>query len=155
MVKGFNKYQLQQELKKELHNRKRDSSRYYFYDDFITIEYMDQLDCIYADWRGYQTESSVKEGCEKLYEGIKLFNCTKILNDNSNVVGIWTPVSAWVGGTWLPRMKTAGLKFFAWVYSPTSMSRFSTDESIRNTEVPEIVQTFEDIETARDWLRSK
>jgi len=154
-MKGFNKYQLQEELKKALHNRKQDNARYFFYDDFLTIEYNDQSDWIYSDWKGYQTESSVKDGCEKLYNAVKAFYCSKILNDNTNVIGIWTPASAWVGGTWLPRMKEAGLKYFAWVYSPSALSRLSTDESIRNTDVPDMVQTFEDIKSARRWLSGK
>jgi hypothetical protein len=56
-----------------------------------------------VDWIGYQTEKSVIEGCEKM------------LNDNTRVVGIWTPAAEWVGTNWLPRMEKAGLKQFTWV----------------------------------------
>ena len=154
-MKEFNKYQLQQELKKALHNRKQDNAKYLFFEDFLTIEYNDQSDWIYSDWKGYQTESSIKEGCEKLYDALKTFRCSKILNDNTNVVGIWTPASAWMGGIWLPKMREVGLKYFAWVYSQSAMSRVSTDESIRSTDVPGVVQTFEDMESAKRWLSGK
>jgi hypothetical protein len=154
-MKGFNKYQLQEELKKALHNRKQESGKYILYEDFITIEYNEQFSWIYADWKGYQTEHSVKEGCEKMLEALKAFYCSKVLNDNTNVVGIWTPASAWVGANWLPRMKEAGLRYFAWVYSQSAMSRVSADESLRSTDVPDIVKTFDDIESARQWLISK
>ena len=154
-MKEFNKYQLQEELKKELHNRKQGGGKYLFYEDYITIEYNDQYDWIYADWKGYQTENSVKNGCEKVLESLKAFHCSKVLNDNTRVIGIWTPASVWVGSNWLPRMKDAGLKYFAWIYSQSVMSRVSTDESIRNTDIPDIVQTFEDIGMAKKWLRGK
>lgn len=154
-MKGFNKYQLQEELKKALHNRKQENGKYFFYEDFLTIEYSDQSNWIYSDWRGHQTERSVKEGCEKLYDALIAFHCSKILNDNTNVAGIWMPAFAWVGGIWLPRVKDAGLKYFAWVYSHSAISRVLADESIRSTDVPDIVQTFESIESARKWLSSK
>lgn len=151
-MKPFNKYQLEEELKKELNNRKHDHSKYIFYEDFVTIEYIDQFHGLYADWRGYQTEHSIMTGCEKMLEALIAYQCSKVLNDNTNVVGIWTPASAWVGGNWLPRMKEAGLEYFAWVYSPSAMSRVSTDESIKNTEVLDIVKTFDEIEAAKKWL---
>ena len=65
-MKQFNKYELEEELKKALHNRKQDHRKYLFYEDNIAIEYDDQHSWIYADWKGYQTENSVKDGCEKI-----------------------------------------------------------------------------------------
>ena len=118
----------------------------------IFIGYDAENGWLYVDWKGYQTEHSIMTGCEKILEALKAYHCSKVLNDNTNVVGIWTPASAWVGSNWLPRLKEAGLKYFAWVYSPSAMSRVSTDEAMKNTDVPDIVQTFEDAEAARRWL---
>ncbi len=151
----LNKYQLQEELKKALHNRKQDNGRFLFYEDFLTIEYDEKSDWIYSNWKGYQTEYSVKLGYEKLYNTLTSIHCPKVLNDNTNVLGGWTPASTWVGDTWLPRMKEAGLRYFAWVCSHGTTGRVSMDEFIRGTNEPGIVQTFEDIESARRWLNSK
>ena len=74
-MKGFNKYQLQEELKNELHNRKHDNGKYFYYQDYISIEYIDQFSWLYADWKGYQTEQSVMSGCEKLLEALKTYHC--------------------------------------------------------------------------------
>ena len=150
-MKPFNKYQLEEELKNELNNRKLDHSKYILYEDFVTIEYIDQFHWLYADWRGYQTEHSIRTGCEKMLQALISYQCSKVLNDSRNVVGIWTPASAWVGN-WLPRMKEAGLEYFAWVYSPGAMSRVTTDESIKNIDVSIVVKTFEEIEAAKKWL---
>lgn len=154
-MKQFNKYQLEEELKKALHNRKQENRKYLFYDDNITIEYDDQYNWIYADWKGYQTENSVKDGCEKMLSSLNTVHCSKVLNDNTNVVGIWTPASTWVGTNWLPRVKQAGIKHLAWVYSSSSMSRVSADESIRITSVPEMIKTFDDLESAKRWLQNR
>lgn len=154
-MKNFNKYQLQQELKKQLHNRKQDNGKYFFYEDYITIAYNDQFDWIYADWKGHQTEHSVITGCEKLLEACQVFNCSKLLNDNTNVAGIWTPAPAWVGNNWIPRIKNAGVRYFAWVYSSNNMGRVSADESIRNANEHEMIKTCDDLETAEKWLKER
>jgi hypothetical protein len=51
-------------------------------------------------------------------------------------------------------MKSAGLQQFAWVYSPSRLSQISTDESLKTTPTPDIIQTFYTIEEARSWLNS-
>lgn len=154
-MKQFNKYELEEELKKALHNRKQDNRKYLFYEDNIAIEYDDEFNWIYADWKGYQTENSVKDGCERILLALGGIHCKKILNDNTNVVRIWTPASVWVGTNWLPRIMDAGIKHFAWVYSSSSMSRVSADESIKITSVPEMVKTFDDLESAKKWLTNR
>lgn len=120
----------------------------------IVLEYDSENQWIQADWIGYQTVDSVKHGCEKILEFLIQYKCSKVLNDNTNVTGIWSGASAWVGGDWLPRMAKAGLRQFAWVYSPSAFSRLSTNESLRNLNQKEIAKTFDDIDTARAWLRN-
>lgn len=120
----------------------------------IVIEYDPVNNWILVDWIGYQTVDSVKHGCEKMLEFLSQYRCQKVINDNTNVTGIWSGASAWVGSDWLPRMSKAGLKQFAWVYSPSAFSRLSTDESLRNLNQKEIARTFNDMEAAREWLKS-
>ena len=151
-MKGFNKYQLQEELKKALHNRKQEGGRYFFYEDFISIEFPEPYKWIVVDWKGYQTEQSVKDGCEKILEAINTYKCTKVLNDNTNVVGIWTPASHWVGTNWLPRVGQSGIRDFAWIYYQSAMSRVSTDEAIKHTSAADLVRTFETVDEAKKWL---
>jgi hypothetical protein len=118
----------------------------------IVIEYYPEHQYIAVDWIGYQTVDSVKYGCEKMLEFLSQYNCRRVLNDNTNVTGIWSGASAWVGGDWFPRMAEAGLQHFAWVYSPSAFSRLSTDESLRFLEEKKIARTFDNTEAAREWL---
>lgn len=120
----------------------------------IVIEYDPDEKWILTDWVGYQTVDAVKYGCEKMLQFLLQYKCRKVINDNTNVTGIWSGASVWVGSDWLPRMSRAGLKQFAWVYSPSAFSRLSTDESLRNLEQKNIARTFESMEEAREWLRS-
>ncbi len=145
------KLEILREIQKELEERK--SLKLFFSDDYITIEYHKVNHWLYVDWKGYQTERSVKEGCENILSGIIQYGCNKVLNDNTNVVGIWTPAAQWVGSNWLPRMVNAGLQYFAWVYSPAMLSKISTDEALKHTPTLSVVKTFQDIKSATQWLQ--
>jgi hypothetical protein len=126
-----------------------------FRDDYIAIEYNSSGDWIYVNWRGYQNYDSVKAGCERLLELMKAQACFKILNDNTQVEGQWSSAAKWGGDVWFPAMRKAGLKWFAWVYSPSMLSRLSSDKMLRHTLNPDFVEVFEDVDLAEAWLRTK
>ncbi|MHC2990806.1 hypothetical protein OB13_04125 [Pontibacter sp. HJ8] len=120
----------------------------------ILIEYNYTDNWLYVNWRGYQNYDSVVAGCEKILDFLQERECAKVLNDNTNVEGIWSGASKWVGQDWMPRMQAAGCECFAWVYSPSTFSRLSTDKALKNTEDMSHIRTFEDIEAASTWLRA-
>lgn len=153
-MKPINKIEVYNELQKELQDRKQNQPKPFHVEDFIIIEYDQENHWVYVDWKGYQTEQSVMTGCERMLDAVVLYKCTKILNDNTNVVGIWTPAANWVGVNWFPRIQAAGVSYFAWVYSPSAMSRVSTDEALKNTVTPDFIRTFFDINAAKSWLHS-
>ena len=150
-MKPLNKYQLQAELKKELHNR-RENDRYVFYDDYLSIEYVQQFNWLYINWKGHQTEQSVTIGCEKMLDAFQTYGCFKVLNDNTNTVGIWTPGPARLDD-WFSRMRKSGLKYFAWVAPPGTISRISNEELSRYAEGGKILKIFDEMEEASIWLR--
>lgn len=125
-----------------------------FQDTSITIAFDEVLCCIHANWTGYQTLCSVQEGCERILEGMTQHDCDKVLNDNTNVQGIWSSAAEWVGTDWFPRMRQAGMKAFAWVYSPSMFSRLSTDKSLRFTYDTNGIEVFDNIHEARKWLEA-
>ncbi len=124
-----------------------------FADDTIAISYDYLNQWIYVDWRGEQNHQTVKEGCERMLEYLKSELCHKVLNDNTNVRGSWSDASEWVALDWFPRMANAGLKYFAWVYSPSTFSQLSTNKTL-NLNKSVIAVTFQNIDTARKWLQS-
>lgn len=111
---------------------------------------------LYVNWTGYQTIGSVQWGCEAILAAMVAHRCYWVLNDNTNVVGIWNGASAWVARDWFPRMSKAGLHGFAWVYSPTRFSQISTDETLSHLQ-PELVnvQVFPGVAEAETWLRER
>lgn len=124
-----------------------------FEESFIQISYDAEEPWLYANWTGFQTVKSVKEGCEKMLQIMVEESCFKVLNDNTLVEGIWSGAAVWVGSEWFPRMSDAGLKCFAWVYSPSVFSQLSTDKALNHTK-ESFVRTFYSVEEAKTWLRS-
>jgi hypothetical protein len=78
--------------------------------------------------------------------------CTKVLNDNTHVVGSWSEAAEWGAEFWFPAMMKAGLKHFAWIYSPEVFSKLSTDKTI-DLSGQNIFGTFNDKEEASQWLK--
>lgn len=109
---------------------------------------------LYVNWRGYQNYESVVTGCTRVLELMKEHACYRILNDNTQVEGQWSAASRWLAEEWFPEMEKQGLKLFAWVYSPSVLSRLSADKTVKLADYPSYIQAFEDIEPAKDWLRS-
>lgn len=122
--------------------------------DFIGISYDPATSILYVDWKGYQSEESVKQGCREILASMVRHGCYLVLNDNTHVKGIWTFAAHWVGAEWFPKMKSAGLKKFAWIYSPAKLSQVSTDESLShlpNSNIP--IRTFHNLDEGYAWLR--
>lgn len=118
----------------------------------ITIAYDHANEWIYADWRGDQNLTSVQRGGGDILRLMKQQRCYKVLNDNTQVAGMWSEAAEWAGKEWFPSMTSAGLKYFAWVYSPNLYSRLSTDLTLQFAANDAIVATFDDLETAKAWL---
>lgn len=98
--------------------------------DFVEISFDSANNWIYANWKGYQSDASVKEGCELLLDALTRLKVEKVLNDNRQVLGIWTGAADWIARDWFPRMRIAGMKKFALVYSPSRLSQVSADAAM-------------------------
>lgn len=124
-------------------------------DNTIAIEFDPLEEWIYVNWRGYQNYESVVAGCEKMLELMQEKACYRILNDNTYVEGQWSAAAKWGANVWLPAMFAAGLTYFAWIYSPSTLSRLSTDKTLKLADFPDGIKVFDDIIQAKDWLRSQ
>jgi len=130
-----------------------DSDNETFYKgNFIDMQYVPQKQWMYVNWIGYQNFESVKKGCLIMLDLLKKNNCTKVLNDNTHVMGNWSEAADWGGEYWFPAMQEAGLKHFAWIYSHSTFSRMSAHKSIDITMGKVTAQFFTDIDEARNWL---
>jgi hypothetical protein len=124
-----------------------------FRDDTINIAHEEGEAWLHVDWTGYQTVGSVKAGCERILALMVGRGLAAVLNDNTHVVGIWSGASEWGAVDWFPRMKAAGLRAFAWVYSPSRFSQVSTDATLALLPEGSVnVRMFDAVGEARAWL---
>lgn len=122
-------------------------------ESFLTISHDSEAAVLHADWKGYQSVDSIKQGCEGMLELMVRHQAFRILNDNTHVVGIWRFAAEWMAGDWFPRMKQAGMEQFAWIYSPTKLSQVSTDETLSLMDPDSFnVRIFNDVAGATAWL---
>ena len=120
----------------------------------ITIAYDHLEDWLFADWHGNQNLESVQNGALEMLRLMALQRTNKVLNDNTLVTSMWSDAAEWGGRVWFPQMVEAGLEYFAWVYSPNIYSRLSTDLTLQHTPGSRpVVATFDDLNTAKSWLR--
>lgn len=117
--------------------------------DNIVVWYHPEHKIMYADWIGYQKEAALKEAGEMILKILSDKQCTKILNDNTRVVGHWYHSVDWTSADWFPRMLNAGLKHFAWICSDDVFTQLSAKRAIPEGDV---VRPFQTCQEAFDWL---
>jgi two-component system CheB/CheR fusion protein len=124
----------------------------YYEGSFIRMYYREDEHYMEVEWLGYQNYDSVVKGCEIMLNLMQKNKCTRILNDNSLVKGNWSEASDWGASVWFPAMAAAGLKKFAWIYSPSTFSRIAANKSLPSDYDAVQVAFFDNKEAALNWL---
>ena len=117
----------------------------------IAYDYID--DWLQLDWHGNLDDESVMAGALKLLELLKQERCTKVLNDNTNITGLWADAAKWGSDVFFPMLYEAGCRYFSWVYSPERYSQLSAELAVQHTSAYIVIMTFRDTHTAAEWLR--
>ncbi len=138
--------------KQELKDIATDHQTFYT-GNYIDIRYDAANHWIEANWLGYQNLESVKKGCMMLLDLMKKNKCSKVLNDNTYVLGNWSEASDWGATYWFPAMQKAGLQYFAWIYSPVTFSRMAAHKSVDVMLGNITAQFFTEKEVAAQWLQ--
>ncbi len=141
-------------LDQSKHSEHEINEAHFYKNKAVTISYNDLKQRLDADWTGFQDLGTVQHGCLKLMEMLSRYKVKKILNDNSHVQGTWSAAADWVGEVWFPMMEAAGLRQFAWVYSPAAFSQLSAQKAVEVSYENIATHFFTDINLARIWIES-
>lgn len=109
-----------------------------------------ETNILICTWIGPQNEKLLKQAGAKMQELFIEYKCTKILNDNSHVVGTWNHSTHWAANEWFPQMIELGLKKFAWVLAIDVYAQIS---AYRVSPGIEIAKNFISKEDAMKWLK--
>src|SRR3569833_3360674 len=96
-------------------------------ESFIVVSLDRDGAMLYADWLGYQSVDSIRQGCEKILELMLKHRAYEVLNDNTRVLGIWRFAAEWMASDWFPRMNQAGLQAGAGGASPAGRAQGATE----------------------------
>jgi len=118
----------------------------------LTIIYNETAQRLDVDWIGFQDLHTVQHGCLKMLEMLERHKVRKVINDNSHVLGTWSDAADWVGQVWFPMMEKAGLRQFAWIYSPAAFSQLSAQKAADVAYGTVLTRFFTDISLARAWV---
>ena len=77
------------------------------------------------------------------------------MNDNTLVLGDWSEAIEWAAQVWFPAMSEVGLKYFAWIYSPSTFSQMAAEKSVDMAAGEIIIQFFTTVAEAEAWLATK
>jgi len=119
----------------------------------LTISYDYANDWLLLDWHGSLDDDVVMAGAIKLLELLKQERCAKVLNDNTNISGIWADAARWGSDVFFPQLYEAGCRYFAWVYSAERYSQLSAELAVQRTNAGIGIMTFRNVATAAEWLQ--
>src|SRR5688572_5720610 len=88
----------------------------------LDIEYNVLTDIIIANWHGEQSEETIMNGYEIILQKIKDHYAKALLDNHSEISGLWAGASEWVARQWFPRARQIGLKFIATIFSERKFS---------------------------------
>jgi hypothetical protein len=120
---------------------------------YLTIEFDGANQWIYNNWIGVLPTEKVIQGCQATIDFLREKPCSKMLNDNRQVVGSWNLANEWIAQTWMPQVLALGLKRFALVLSPGIFGQASASEMVTRVGTRFEMRLFQDIELAKAWLR--
>ncbi|MEO1051551.1 MAG: hypothetical protein AAFX87_13050 [Bacteroidota bacterium] len=116
----------------------------------LEVEYDQENKLMYLNWVGFQNKEMIMESGGKILE---LFSsksdCSRVLNDNRLVEGPWQDAAEWTQTVWFPQMMEAGLKYFAWIFSPNIFAELSAKQAMPEADG---IKAFEGISPAKEWL---
>ncbi len=116
---------------------------------------LDSGTCIlHVNWKGYQSLNTCTRGCARVLDLMVRHKSWLILNDNTDVRGLWMVAAEWAAREWFPDMKRSGMQRFAWVYSPAKFSQISADSAMALLDPVESgVRVFHEKSAALAWLQ--
>ena len=115
----------------------------------LEISYDQDKKFLYCNWIGFQNKESIMKSGAVILDMVKQKRVSKVLNDNARVTGPWQEAAEWTSTVWFPEMMKAGLKYFAWIFSPNIFAELSAKKAMPSSDV---VKAFNDYKAAHNWI---
>lgn len=118
-------------------------------DEHLVIKYSPASKFMYCYWRGFIAAKRIKELGAVIIQFVKSKRVSKVLNDNTGVVGPWCSIAPWVLKSWFPDMFSAGMEYFAWIMPKDRFALLSAKDAMPAVKG---VKAFDSERDALVWL---
>ncbi|GAA4017966.1 hypothetical protein GCM10022408_34560 [Hymenobacter fastidiosus] len=108
---------------------------------------------LYVHWTGNLTGEEVIRVAKVAGAIQQALHCPLLLNDKTDATGDWSEALPWLEYEWLPLAIEAGLRAFAYVFSPDMRNQSISLEFAERVSQQMPIQLFYDVDTAWQWLR--
>jgi hypothetical protein len=109
---------------------------------------------LYNRWMGLLSTENVIQGATEGLAVMRQTAATAILNDNREVTGSWNQANEYLAQEWLPQAVALGLRRFAHVLAPGIFAQMSAEQLHVRVGTRFEMQLFNDLDSARQWLRA-
>ncbi|RYU82164.1 hypothetical protein [Hymenobacter persicinus] len=118
-----------------------------------TFRHYPEEQLLYIRWTGNLTGKEVIKVAKAGGAIEQRLHCPLLLNDKTDSTGDWSEALPWLEYEWLPLAIEAGLRAFAYVFSPDMRNQFISVEFAERVGQQLPIQLFYDTATAWEWLR--
>jgi hypothetical protein len=133
----------------------------YLDSSFLKIDWDKDLKCVSMEYKDVFVAGEEYRGVlRKVLDLVEEKRCSRLLADGRKMKIITPEDQAWVEKDWLPRSKRAGLRYSALILPKSVVSTLAVNRIMERftanggKEVEIIRAYFEDVPSARAWLRS-
>ena len=123
---------------------------------WLTIHWDESCQAVRLEWKSYVEGEPAKVGLNAGLELFKTKRTNRWIADVRRLGPIRQVDQQWVSEDWHPRAIAAGVRYMATIIPKSSIARLSIKQlhgKLGNAEF--IINNFDDLELARDWLRSQ
>ncbi|MCP4135628.1 MAG: hypothetical protein GY754_31965 [bacterium] len=122
--------------------------------EYIIAQWDDDSSTLEYEWKKFAPSKHYRDALEKILKFTKEKNGSKILADLRKMGTVFINDQKWTEEDWLPRMVTAGVKYFSLVLPMDVISKMAFDEMIESVKVENFELFITDSpEKAKEWLR--
>lgn len=122
----------------------------------LVLEYDEELKCIIQTWKGHFSSDYFKKGVERTNEIFaEKKPVSRFLVDAQSASVIKKEDTDWAARTAIPTAIQYGLKYYGFVVPTNVFTRLSLNNFQQELNQPDLtVRLFDNIDTAKEWMRS-
>ena len=127
----------------------------YYQKTFVKISWDEELNCVHTEWRGFAFGQDVRDAMNRALQLSKEKGGIKALVDLSKFRITSQEDQEWIEKDWLPRAKALGQRYTAYIVPESALAKLTFEQTTARLASDVQSASFDNIEAAREWLRSK